>query len=132
MLKRGRKPREVSASVRIREALEVIARRPGTPQKIAERARIVLAATEGQRSIDIGRALAIHENTVWKWRLRWARAGDDLQRLVSRLEPDATPCPLRKLAEAIGQEILSDAPRSGAPPRVHGGAGVRDRSAGLS
>lgn len=115
---RGRKPREISVSVPIREALDFLARRPGTSQKIAQRARIVLAAAEGQRSIDIGRALGIHENTVWKWRLRWAHAGDDLQRLVSRLEPEAAPCPLRKLAAAIGQEILSDAPRSGSPPRV--------------
>jgi len=111
-------PREVSVSPRIREAIEFLARRPGTAQKIAERARIVLAAAEGQRNADIARTLAIHENTVWKWRLRWVQATDDLARLLSRLESDGTPCPLRKLAKAIGQDILCDAPRSGAPPRV--------------
>jgi hypothetical protein len=120
VLRPGRKPREVSSLPRFRDALEFLARRPGSAQKIALRARIILAALDGQRSVEIACALAIHENTAWKWRTRWARAEEDLRRLLSRLEPDDTPCPLPKLAEAIAQEILNDAPRSGAPPRVHG------------
>ena len=120
MLKPGRKPREVSSSPRVREALEFLARRPGSAQKIALRARILWAAADGQRSVEIADTLGIHENTVWKWRLRWAEAQEDLLRLLSRLEPDDIPCPLPKLAAAIAQEILDDAPRSGAPPRAHG------------
>ena len=132
MLKPGRKPREVSALPRVREALEFLAQRPGSTQKTALRARIIVAAADGQRSVEIAQALAIHENTVWKWRTRWAQAEADVLRLLSRLESDDTPCPVPKLAEALDREILRDAPRSGAPPRVHGGAGVRDRRAGLS
>jgi hypothetical protein len=132
VLKPGKRPREVSAPPRIREALEFLARRPSTPQKVAKRARIVLAALEGQRNADIARALATHENIVCKWRRRWAQAQEEVLRLAWRLEPDATASPLRKLADALAEEILSDAARSGAPPRIHGGAAVRDRRAGLS
>lgn len=131
MLKPGRRPREVCASPRFREALEWLARRPGSAQKIALRARIIVAALDGRRSVEIADALAIHENTVWKWRQRWARAEEQQPGLLARLEPDDTPCPLPKLAQAIAQEILDDAPRSGAPPRVHGGADLRDRRDGL-
>ena len=119
MLRPGRRPREVSPLPRFREALEFLARRPGSAQKIAMRARILLAAADGRRSVEIADALAIHENSVWKWRARWAEAEQDLLRLLSRLEPEGAPCPLPKLAEAIAQEFLNDAPRSGAPPRVH-------------
>lgn len=131
MLKPGRKPREVPPLPRLREALEFLARRPGSAQKIALRARILLGAMDGQRSIEIAQALAIHENTVWKWRTRWAQAQQDLLCVLARLQPDGRPCPLPKLARAIAEEFLTDAPRSGAPPRVHGGAGVRDRRDGL-
>lgn len=124
MLKPGRRPREVSSSPRIREALELLARRPGSAQKIALRARIILAAVDGQRSVEIADTLRVHENTVWKWRMRWAKAQEELLGLLSRLEPNDIPCPLPKLAAAIAQEILDDAPRSGAPPKVHGGANV--------
>lgn len=119
MLRPGRKQREMSVSPRVRDALDAIARRPGTPQKIAMRARIVLAAAEGQRNPDIRKVLGIHENTVCKWRGRWIETGQALQRLCARLEPDGASCVLRKLADAIAQEILCDAPRSGSPPCVH-------------
>ena len=115
MLKKGRKPRELSASPRVCKALGALAKRPSTAQKLALRARIIWSALDGQPSFEIAQSLGIHDNTVCKWRRRWAQAEDELLRLVSRLEPDATPCPLHKLAQAIGQEILSDAPRSGAP-----------------
>lgn len=131
MLKPGRKPREVTALPQVREALEFLARRPSSAQKIALRARILLAAMDGQRSVEIAQALEIHENTVWKWRTRWAKAQQDLLCVLARLQPDGTACPLPKVAEAIAEQFLSDAPRSGAPPRVHGGAGVRDRRDGL-
>jgi transposase-like protein len=86
---------------------------------------------DGQPSVEIAEALEIHENTVWKWRTRWAKAQQDLRCVLARLQPDGEPCPLPKLAEAIAEEFLTDAPRSGAPPRVHGRAGVRDHRDGL-
>ena len=131
MLKLGRRPREVSAAPRVREALDWLARRPGSAQKIALRARIILAILDGRRSFEVADAVGVHENTVWKWRKRWAEAEEARLALLARLEPDGTPCPLPKLAEAIAQEILNDAPRSGAPPRVRGGADLRDRRDGL-
>lgn len=120
MLQPGRRPRDVVVAPQARVALEYLARRPGTAQKHVARAQIVLAAAEGQRSVDIAHTLGVHKNSVWKWRLRWAAAqAETWPRLLARLEPDGTPCPPAKLAEALAREILDDAPRSGAPPRVH-------------
>ena len=120
MLRRGARPREISATHRVREALEALASRPGTAQKIARRARIVLRAIDHQRNVEIVAALGVHKNCVTKWRSRWARAEEELLRLCARLEPEGATCSLRKLADAIAEEILDDAARSGAPPRVHG------------
>jgi len=90
-----------------------------------------LAALDGLRSVEVAEALAIHENTAGKWRKRWAENEEHLLKLVARLEQDDTPCTLPKLAQAVAQEILNDAPRSGAPPKVHGGADLRNRRDGL-
>lgn len=124
MLRRGPRPREIFATERVREALEALASRPGTPQKIAQRARIILLAIEGRRNVEISQAVRAHRNCVSKWRSRWAKAETDLQRLCARLEPEGAPCAVRKLADAIAAEILNDAPRSGAPPRVHRGTNL--------
>jgi ABC-type protease/lipase transport system fused ATPase/permease subunit len=103
----------------VREALEWLANRPSTAQKIAQRARILLGAIEGQRNVELVQALGVQRNCIGKWRSRWAKAQEKLLALSARLEPEGSSCALRKLADAIAQEILDDAPRSGSPPRVH-------------
>src|SRR5438067_4625388 len=55
-----------------REVLERWARRPKTAQALALRSRIVLAAADGEKSIDIGRRLGCTDSTVGKWRVRFA------------------------------------------------------------
>ena len=69
-----------------------LVRSPSTPQGLALRSRIVLAAAEGQGNQHIAAALRIPEVTVGKWRRGFARKGLD---------------------------GLQDAPRSGRPPK-HG------------
>lgn len=49
----------------------------GTPQQVAMRSRIVLAAATGQADSDIARELAVNRNTVILWRTRFQQEGLD-------------------------------------------------------
>src|SRR3954471_19380707 len=60
-----------------RELLERWARRPKTSQALALRCRIVLAAAEGRSSREIAAALGCSDDTVSRWRGRFARQGVD-------------------------------------------------------
>lgn len=66
------------------------AQAPSTPQAVALRSRIVLAAAQGRSNQQIASDLGIPEVTVGKWRRSYA---------------------------ALGLEGLRDAPRSGRPPK---------------
>jgi transposase len=68
---------EVVLSGDEREVLERWARRPSSAQALALRCRIVLAAAEGERSIDIAARLGCSKSTVGKWRGRFAKRGLD-------------------------------------------------------
>ena len=73
------------------EKLELIARRPKTGQRAAQRARIILASAQGMNNGQVAAALRVSAPTVGKWRARYI---------------------------AQGIESLGDAPRSGAPRRI--------------
>ena len=70
--------------------LDRLVRSPSTPQGLAQRSRIILAAAGGQANQQIATALGIPEVTVGKWRRCFAIKGLD---------------------------GLEDAPRSGRPPK---------------
>jgi putative transposase len=71
-----------------------------TGQQIVLRARIILAAGQGQSNAQIARTLGVHLDMVRLWRQRWYM-----------LEP----IPLSELSAA---ERLEDLPRPGAPARI--------------
>jgi transposase-like protein len=73
--------------------LNELARAHGTPQKLAERARIILLAAAGKGMDESAGALGIWRKTVRHWRRRWEAAE----------------------ASAGVAARLSDAPRPGAP-----------------
>ena len=73
-----------------RRALNRLVRAGRTEQRLATRARIVLAAADGQPNALIARSLRVCEDTVRKWRHRWW--------------------------SAPGLASLADAPRSGRRP----------------
>lgn len=107
-----------------REILERWARRPKSAQALALRCRIVLAAADGERSIDIAERLGCSTSTVGKWRGRFAQrrldglhdeprpgkprsiSDEDVERvIVKTLEetpPDATHWSTRSMARATG------------------------------
>jgi putative transposase len=97
---RGPKPPAVILADAERRGLEAVARRHTTPQQVALRARIVLAAAEGGHNAQVARALGVDVEAVRRWRGRWLG-----------LQPLA-------LADLSVEERLADAPRSGAPARI--------------
>jgi putative transposase len=119
---RGPKPTPVVLTDKIRAELKQLARRHATPQQLALRARIILAAADGLNHTEVARTLDISLDMARLWRQRWlgleAVSWDDLS-LVDRLT-DA-PCsgkPVRITDEQVCQilELACEAPeRSGRP-----------------
>ncbi len=97
---RGPKLPTLELSAAERQDLEQLVRRHSTPQQLARRARIVLAAADGANNCQIARALDVSLDMVRRWRERWlalqAASLDDLP-ITDR---------------------LTDAPRPGKPTRI--------------
>ncbi len=97
---RGPKPPAIELSDPARHELERLVRRHTTPQQLALRARIVLAADAGANNCQIARQLAVSLNVVRRWRERWLA-----------LQPAA-------LEDLPVVDRLTDAPRPGKPVRI--------------
>lgn len=97
---RGPKPPDVELTVGERRELDVLIRRHTTPQQVALRARIIVAAANGQNNTQIARQLGVHVETVRLWRTRWLG--------LQAVNLDDLPL----------EERLTDAPRPGAPARI--------------
>ncbi len=97
---RGPKPPEVELSVEERRQLEALVRAHRTPQQVALRGRIVLAAGDGLNNTQIARQLGVDADTVRLWRMRWL----GLQ--------------AASLEDLSIAERLTDAPKPGAPARI--------------
>lgn len=97
---RGPKPTQIELSAAERAELEQLVRRHTTPQQIALRARIVLAAATTANNSQIARQEAVTVDTVRLWRQRW---------LI---------CAAVSLDDLPVFERLTDAPRSGKPVRI--------------
>ncbi len=97
---RGPKPPAVVLTAAERQELAGLAGAHRTPQQVALRARIVLAAADGTNNAEIARRLGIETDTARLWRMRW-------------LGLAAVP------ADEVGvAERLEDAPRPGGPCRI--------------
>jgi putative transposase len=97
---RGPKPPMIELTNIERQELNNLLLRHSTPQQLALRARIVLAAADGLNNGQIGRGLGVSRDMASLWRGRWlglqAVSWDDLS----------------------VEERLTDVPRSGAPARI--------------
>jgi len=88
--------------------LKKIANSSTMAKSVSVRAHVVLMAATGSTNRQIAHALGITDKTVRKWRSRWNESFEALVALESK-----------RKAAAFGrdlEEVLSDAPRSGAPP----------------
>ena len=97
---RGPKPPTIELADAERHELERLARRHATPQQVALRAQLVLAAAEGANNCQIARRFRVSLDMVRRWRERW---------LV---------CQAASLEDLPVAERLTDAPRPGAPVRI--------------
>ncbi len=97
---RGPKPPAIDLTDAERQELEVLTRRHATPQQLALRARIVLAAADGANNGQIARLLDVSLDMARRWRERW--------RVLQ-------PVSLEELPVA---DRLTDAPRPGKPVRI--------------
>ncbi len=98
---RGPKPPVVALTTVERRDLEALAGGRRTPQQLALRARIVLAAADGANNAAIGRALGIEADTARLWRMRWLGPTEELG-VVERLEDAPRPGgPCRITAEEV-------------------------------
>ena len=97
---RGPKPPPIELSDAEREALQQLVRRHTTPQQIALRGRIVLAAADGANNSQIARQEGVNVDTVRLWRTRWLL------------------CAAASLQDLPLLDRLSDADRPGAPVRI--------------
>ena len=97
---RGPQPPAIVLSAGERQELETLVRRHTTPQQLALRARIVLAAATAANNSQIVRQLAVGLDMVRRWRARWVA----LQAVT--------------LEEVPVAERLTYAPRPGKPVRI--------------
>jgi transposase len=79
-------------------------------KSVSVRAHVVLMAATGSTDRQVARALGITDKTVRRWRSRWNESFEALVALESKRKDAAFGRDL--------EEVLSDAPRSGAPPTV--------------
>jgi hypothetical protein len=78
-------PFAVTLTAPQRRVLQARVRRPTAEQREVVRARIVLAAADGEHNIQIAGRLVVAVNTVSKWRKRFAEEG--LSGLEDRKRP---------------------------------------------
>jgi transposase len=84
-----------------REQLEAWARRPSSAQALAQRSRIVLAAAEGLKNVEIAERLGVTRPMVTKWRSRFA--ADRLDGLVDEPRPGRP----RTVTDAQVEEVIT-------------------------
>ncbi len=70
----GRVARSVEFSAQQEAILRRLERADRTPQRLAERCRIVLLAAEGHRTVEVATELGVDPQRAGRWRNRWAEA----------------------------------------------------------
>ena len=99
--KGGRPKAPVILSDDERQKLEIWAGRPKSTQRLALRARIILACAEGLDNKDVAARLRTNIATVGKWRKRFL--ADRLEGLADEPRPGAP----RKITDALVEEVVT-------------------------
>src|SRR5690349_16143838 len=102
-------PLPILVSPRQHAILYHLAHCPTAPHALVQRARLLLAATDGAANDAIARQLGLHRQAVCRWRARWHAAH---ALLAAQEAADPAAAPLRTFIT----DLLDDAPRCGTPP----------------
>lgn len=120
---RGPKPPPIVLTPTQLDALQRLARRQRSPQRLVRRVRIILEAASGTNNAQIARLLGIDRGQVRTWRKRWLESSPRLQEATQREEKEkagdddeSTSTSSGALIMAVIEEVLADEPRSGTPP----------------
>ena len=105
----SRKATPIQLAPRQRQVLDSLSRSRTRCHQLVIRAKVMLMADEGWRNADIGQRMALERHCVGKWRARW----DAEARCLATAEQEATD----KQLAALIEQVLADAPRSGAPAK---------------
>lgn len=103
----------ITLTERQHDILSRLVRASKTAQDVARRAQIILFAAEGKQNKEIREILSTTHNRVGRWRRRWAKAEEALLAAERLLDKGELSAP--QMREVI-VGVLSDSPRSGAPP----------------
>ena len=106
-----------------RESLEALARSGQTPQRVAARALIVLAAAEGRAINGIAQEFGVSRPTVYLWRDRFQQAGV-LGLVKDAPRPGRRPAVPAKKVAAVVEATLHTTPRDA----THRGVSHHQRS----
>jgi transposase len=102
MMSRGGRPKVVlTLTSDEREKLGTWAARPKSTQRLATRARIVLACAEGLDNKDVAARLRVHAVTVGKWRKRF------LELRLDGLADEPRPGAPRSITDAEVEEVVT-------------------------
>lgn len=100
---------KIDLSVKQRLIVERLARSKTEPQRLVERAQIVLRSANGELCVDQARALGIDAQRSRRWRKRFARAREVLASAEAAEDKGDLERKIR--------EVLMDEHRSGTPPK---------------
>ena len=100
---------EIKLSEREEGLLEKLCRRRTSAHQEVQRAKIILKASEGLSNLKIAKDLKINRLTVIVWRKRWSEAAEQLKAFAQEADD--------KEVLKVMREVLSDAYRSGVPPK---------------
>ena len=122
----GRSKAELIVSVAERNELERLTRRPKTQQRLAERARIVLACAKGQSNIEVAEELGISRATVGKWRSRF------IERRLDGLLDEPRPGTPRTIGDDAVERVVTMTLESKPKNATHWSTRGMARATGMS
>jgi transposase len=125
-MRTGRPKAELIVTDDERQKLEQWARRPKSTQRLALRARIVLACADGRSNTQVARHLRVALPTVGKWRARFV--ADRLEGLVDEPRPGAP----RTLTDAQVEAVITRTLESKPEAATHWSTRGIARAVGLS
>ena len=122
----GRRLEALALTEAEKSELIALAARPKTAQALAERARIVLACTEGLENKAVCRRLEVHPQTVGKWRSRF------LAQRVEGLRDDPRPGAPRPIEDERIAAVITRTLESQPQSSTHWSSRGMARQSGLS